>query len=135
MKIYRIFLKKTDSGEIEDLELLHDGFSFPSLIFGSLYLFYKGLWQQGLIIFLLAFLSGAIQFSIAGFYIGGIAVLGSLIYAGFEYVDWKSKKMLKEGYQYLGYSSGNNEREAKLKFLENLNSNHPQEDKMEQKVF
>ena len=135
MKIYRIFLKKADSGKIQDLELIAEGYSYLSLFFGFFYLFYKKLWLQGLLVFLLCLLSMTAQYILSGFYIGVIAVLGSLVFSGFEYIDWKSKKMIKDGYQYLGYSSGNNEREAKLKFLENINSNQEQSNKMEQKVF
>lgn len=135
MKIYRIFLKKADDGKIQDLELIADGYSYLSLFFGFFYLFYKKLWLQGSLLFLLCILSMTAQYILSGFYIGIIAVLGSLVFSGFEYIDWKSKKMIKDGYQYLGYSSGNDEREAKLKFLENINSNQEQSNKMEQKVF
>lgn len=61
--------------------------------------------------------------------------LAICIYIGFEYQDWITVKMVKDGYQFLGYSSGNDEKEAKLKFLDNLNENYNKEDKLEQKIF
>ena len=58
-----------------------------------------------------------------------------LIYSSFEFIDWKTDQLKNNGYKYLGYSSGNDEKEAKLKFLESLNNNHPKDDRLEKMIY
>lgn len=136
MKTYRIFLKKTDKGVIDDLEVIRDGFNFWAFLFHFFYLLYKKLWKQSIIIFIILLFLNFIQFKFLSWYIIFPIQVCLCIYIGFEYADWFAKKLIFSKYQFLGYSSGNNEREAKLKFLDSINENYTNnDDKLEQKIF
>jgi len=136
MKIYKIFLKRTNDGIIEDLKIIKDGFNFWSCLFNFFYLLYKKLWKFSFVLFV-AF--GLLNYlSYAGFikiYIVFAIELSLSIYVGFECNEWISKKMIKNGYEYLGYSSGNDVREAKLKFLDAMNQDYTKDDKLDKKIF
>ena len=134
-KIYKIFLKKNKDGAFEDLELIKDGFSAPALIFSIFTLLYKKLWRQFFIFLFLMIFLVLIKNTYVPSYIILPVQITMCIYIGFEYSDWLSNKLIKDNYQFLGYSSGLDEREAKLKFLDNLNDNYKKDDKLEQKIF
>ncbi len=134
-KIYKIFLKRNKDGVIEDLELLREGFSLPALFFQIFFLLYKRLWKQFIICFAIMFVLIILRETfVAPFVIVPIQI-ALCVYIAFEYSDWISNKLLKNGYQFLGYSSGYDEKEAKLKFLDTLNSGYNKDDKLEQKIF
>lgn len=135
MKIYRIFLKKNKEGVIEDLELVNERFNFLALLFPVLYFLYKKMWKDALTLFVIFLILFAIFSSFNLNYIAAIIQLGISIYCGFEYYEWETKNLIKNGYEYLGRSSGNDEREAKLKFLDTINADYNSNDKLEQKVF
>lgn len=135
IKIYRIFLKKTKKGVIEDLELIKEGFNMWAFMFQFFYLLYKKLWKQSLILFVIIAITNFLQYKYLSGYIIIPIQLGVTLYVAFEITDWLSMDRVKTGYEFLGYTSGNNEREAKLKFLENMNSTYSGKDKLEQKIF
>ena len=135
MKIYRIFLKKTKEGVIDDLELLKEGFNVWAFVFQLFYLIYKRLWKQLIIMFILFSVLNILQLNFVSSYIIIPIQICICVYIGFEFTDWYSQKLVKIGYQFLGYSSGNDEKEAKLKFLDNINNNYTNNDKLEQKIF
>lgn len=135
MKIYRIFLKKTNEGIIDDLELLKEGFNIWAFVFQLFYLIYRRLWKQSIVIFVLFSILNLLQLNFISAYIIIPIQICICIYIGFEYTDWYSQKLVNSGYQFLGYSSGNDKKEAKLKFLDNINNNYTKDDKLEQKIF
>ena len=57
------------------------------------------------------------------------------LYFAVHFSDWKSSKLEKNGYIFLGIISGKTKKEAKELFLESFNKNYVEKDKMEQKVF
>ena len=89
-----------------------------AFIFQLFYLMYKKLWKQSVAVFLIFTILNLVQISILSFYIAVSIQICICLYIGFEYSDWYTQKLIKTGYEYLGYSSGNNEKEAKLKFLD-----------------
>jgi len=135
MKVYRIFLKRTNDGVIDDLEMLKDGFDFWAFLFQLFYLIYRRLWKQAIIIFVLLTVLNALRLRFLNSYIVIPINICLCIYIGFEYADWYAQRLVKNGYQFLGYSSGNDVREAKLKFLESINNNYMDDDRLEQKIF
>ena len=135
MKIYRIFLKKTNEGVIDDLELLKEGFNIWAFVFQLFYLLYKKLWKQSLITFVVFSILNLLQLLFLSAYIIIPIQICICIYIGFEYIDWYTQKLVKTGYEFLGYSSGNNEKEAKLKFLDSINDSYTSDDKLERKIF
>lgn len=135
MKIYRIFLKKNNKGVIENLEMIKEGFNIYAFIFNIFFLLYKKLWKEFFIIFFIIIVLNIFEKYFISSYVIIPIQLCLCVFISFEYQDWITKKMIKTGYQFLGYSSGNTIREAKLKFLDNLNENYKNDDKLEQKVF
>lgn len=135
MKTYKIFLKKSSDGVIEDLELIKTGFNVWAFIFQLLYLFYKRLWLQALAVALIFVLMSYLQFTFVNPYIVLSIQIGISLYVGFEASDWNGKKLAKDGYEFLGHTSGNDKKEAKLKYLESINNSYAKDDKLEQKVF
>ena len=66
-----------------------------------------------------------------------IAILYLIIcvYIGFRYHDWKSRNLVMRDYEFLGTIGGKNKKQAKLDFLEKLNNNYQEKDKLEQKIY
>ena len=135
MKIYRIFLKKSKEGIIKDLELLKEGFNFWAFLFNIFLFLYKKLWIQSLIFIAIFTILTFLQIKFLSYYITFSIKFCLAIYIAFDYIDWKSKKLIKNKYDFLGYSSGNDPKEAKLKFLDGLNNSYSSGDKLEQKIF
>lgn len=135
MKTYKIFLKRSKNGTIEDLQLIYKGFNVPAFLLQGFYLFYQKLKVQAkaiLIIFGILFSLSYLLFSIYTIIISYILVC---LYIGFKYHDWKSRNLIMRGYEFLGTISGKNQKQAKLDFLEKLNSNYKEDDKLEQKIY
>ena len=132
MKVYRIFLKKDGENKIEDLKILKEGFDFNSLLFGCFYFYLRRLWWQEGVILIILLLS---IFMPSLFFIFFPLLFVILVYFGFKSVNWYSKKLLDLGYVYLGYSIGNNIKEAKLKFLETLNNDYSDNDKLQKLIY
>lgn len=131
MKIYRVFLKRSDGGKIENLVMIKDGFDIFALIFQDLYLFYNKMWGKA---FLFFFLFMLLDFTLNIFFmLLGYAVICS--YIALHFTDWKSKQLLDEKYEFLGEFSGRTKKEAKERFLKEFNSNYKEDDKLEQKIF
>ena len=126
MRVYRIFLKKSPNGVIEDLELVQDSFNWRGFFLGGFYLLFKRIWKIALVVLAVYAAEVALlawNYSRFTAFVSALDVIMA-VYIGFEYVDWHSKLLIKRGYEYLGYSSGRDVREAKLKFLENVNKDN-----------
>ena len=134
MKTYRIFLKRHDN-IIDDLKLLKESFNPLAFIFNIFYLLFQGLWFQFAISFIILILLLFIQIKFNLHFITIPIKISYFIFLGFEFIDWKSRILEKNGYEFIGYSFGNDTKEAKLRFLENLNNNHPKEDKLEKIIY
>lgn len=117
MKFYSIFLKERN-GVAEDLILLKDGFNPYVIIFNVFWFLYKKCYIITLLLFFLIYISfifSNLKFSFFIFF----SVLTIL---SFESDRILTKKYVKENYKYLGYTSGNNEIEAKRRFLDSINN-------------
>jgi len=126
---YRIFLKKTDKGVIEDLELVEERTNIWC-IFSFGYLVYKKLYLPG------AILGALFCIFVAIFGLFACITLPLLsIYVALKYADWRSIFLLKHGYEFLDYSSGKDKKEAKLNFLENFDKNHEEQSDMQKKIY
>ncbi|GMO62001.1 MAG: hypothetical protein Ta2D_08230 [Rickettsiales bacterium] len=115
MKTYNVFILRREK-EIEKRVFLQLGFNveiFVAQIFLCSFLFfaYKKFWRIGIIIFLL---------SILLVFVYPFNILFA-IYLGFKSSLLMHKDLIKNGYQYLGYSTGKNEKEARDKFREEGN--------------
>ncbi len=135
MRTYKIFLKKSKKGTIEDLQIIYKGFDFLAFLLQIFYLFYQKLKVQAkttIIVFVVLYFLYYLSFSI---YTIIILYLVICVYIGFKYHDWKSRNLLMRGYEFLGTIGGKNQKQAKLDFLEKLNDNYQEKDKLEQKIY
>lgn len=135
MKTYKIFLKRSKDGTIEDLQLIYKGFDILAFLLQIFYLFYQKLKVQAkttIIVFVVLYFLYYLSFSI---YTIIILYLVICVYIGFKYHDWKSRNLIMRGYEFLGAISGKNQKQAKLDFLEKLNNNYQEKDKLEQKIY
>lgn len=135
MKTYKAFLKRSKNGTIEDLQLIYKGFNILAFLLHIFYLFYQKLKVQAkatIIAFAILLFLYYLSFSI---YTITILYLIICLYIGFKYHDWKSRNLVMRGYEFLGTISGKNQKQAKLDFLEKLNNNYQEKDKLEQKIY
>jgi len=131
MKIYRVFLKKSESGKIEDLVMVKDGLDIIALLYQDLYLFYNKIWDKAVLFFFVFILLDLIP-NICFMLIGYIIICS---YLALHFADWKSKQLLKNKYEFLGVFGGRSKKEAKERFLQDFNSSYKDSDKLEQKIF
>ena len=125
MKFYNIFLKEDNKGVIKELILLKYGFNFFAFFFNIFWLLCKRCFVTSILsIIILYIVSTFISFN----YFIIIYLLLSII-LGFESNRLLTKKYIREDYKYLGYTSGNNEAEAKRRFLDSINNEDNKEDK------
>ncbi|GMO63536.1 MAG: hypothetical protein Ta2D_10400 [Rickettsiales bacterium] len=115
MKTYNVFILRKEK-EIEKRVFLQLGFNvkiFIAQIFlcSFFYFAYKRFWQIGIVIFL---------FSILAAFIYPFNILFA-VFLGFKSSLLMHKNLIKNGYQYLGYSTGKNEKEARDKFRDEGN--------------
>lgn len=128
MKSYSIFIKKNKENEsVDDVILVKEGFNFYALIFNILWFLFKKMWICS-IVFIIIIPSILYIFS---HFVAFPIVLLILVFIGLEANDLLIKKFQKSDYYFVGYSTGNDEKEAKLRFLDSLN----QENKDKSKVI
>ncbi|HSQ98192.1 MAG TPA: DUF2628 domain-containing protein [Rickettsiales bacterium] len=131
MKAYRIFLKGEKSGKVVDLKIIREGFNFFAFLFNVFYLFYNKLWKVASLFFVV-YLGLVFMPSACCMVVGGVIISS---YISIHFIDWKSEKLIKDGYEFLGIFNGNNEKEAKEDFLKKFNDNYKGKDRLKQKIF
>ena len=124
MKFYNIFLKESKDKKIEDLVLIKEGFNIFALIFNVLWLMSKKCFFSSIIFLFLIFTAKSFL-NIYGFM--AIYILLSLLIS-FEGHRLLIKDYIWSDYKYLGYTSGNNEKEAKRRFLDYCNKDIEEND-------
>jgi len=120
MKTYKIFLKKTKQGIFEDVIMVKEGFILWAFLFNVVWLFYKKVFKQALLMTSLFFILSILNNTITFLIIFSIQ-LAITFYIGFEASDWYAESLKKRGYEFLGYASGRNAKEARLRFLDEIN--------------
>ena len=112
MKTYKIFLKRSKDGTIEDLQLIYKGFNVLAFLLQIFYLFYQKLFVQArattITLVLVAIFSKLLNISVYTFIIIEMLIC---IYVGFKYHDWKSRNLIMRGYEFLGTIGGKNKKQ------------------------
>ncbi len=117
MKIYNALIKKNQSGKIEDIILLKEGFSFTAFLFSGLWFLYHKMWCEFLALLLINiafgflddFLSDSDKIILQISYIFIVALNANY---------WLCENLKKKNYQLAGVVFGQNEVEAKLRFID-----------------
>ena len=134
MKLYKFFLKKDKNGKIDDIQVVKEGFNFYIFIFQFLYLVYLRLWKHAVILFCIMFFSNyIIKYNLR--FISLPLQISVLLYYAFELNDLIAINLVKNKYEYLGKSFGNDPDEAKLNFLKELDKNYSGDDKLEKIIY
>ncbi len=127
MKSYSIFIKKNKENEsVDDVILVKEGFNFYALIFNILWFLFKKMWICS-IVFIIIIPSILYIFS---HFVAFSIILLILVFIGLEANDLLIKKFQKSDYYFVGYSTGNDEKEAKLRFLDSLNQENKDKNKV-----
>jgi hypothetical protein len=118
MKTYNIFVKQEDKTErLIDVILVREGFNIFATIFNILWFIYNRLWLFALLTFFVI----NFAFYILPVYVCTVFVILFLILLGFEANNFLLYRFQREKYYFIGYSIGNDEKDAKMKFLDEIN--------------
>ncbi len=127
MKTYTIFIMENKKNRaVEDVILVKEGFNFFAMIFNIFWLLYNRLWLFAAISFIL------INFilSIFSTYVYFIFLLLFAVFIGFEANNLLIYRFQRENYTFAGFSLGNDEDDAKIKFLDSVNKENKDKGKI-----
>lgn len=125
MKNYSIFIKgATKKSRIEDVILIQEGFNIYAFLFNFLWLFFKelyvlGILYCGIVTILFSFFST--------FFVMCIIILMNFLIA-FESENILFFRLRIKGCSFIGFMYGENENDAKLKFLDRINKENKKEE-------
>ena len=121
MKLFNIYLKKSDNQTIEDLVVIKDGFSFPAFWFSIFWFLQHRMWKEclGLVLISSIFISVLHNKGWFGSFDTLIIVSGFLLIVGLNANYWYEQHLLAQQYQFVGCVFGENKDEAKLRFISN----------------
>ena len=121
MKLYNALIKKSDTGKIEDIVLLKDGFSIWAFFFSALWFLYHKMRKEFCILLVvnIAFafsdkvclLSGFDEFCLQMAFFFIIALNANY---------WLVDDLRKRGYEFVGMVFGTDDANARMRFVENL---------------
>lgn len=127
MRSYSIFIKKNKENEsIDDVILIKEGFNFYASIFNIFWFLFNKMW-------ICSFIFISIVSLIIYIFCNCIAlsmIFLILIFIGFEANNLLIRKFQGSDYYFVGYSTGNDEKEAKLRFLDNFNKENKDKNKV-----
>lgn len=118
MKTYNIFVKQNrDNNSVEDVLLIKEGFNPFAFLFTIFWFLFNKLWLFAGISFVVVNIFTFIFSSIvSSFFI----LLFSLL-IGFEANNLLLYRFQREGYYFVGYTTGKSRSEAELRFLDDIN--------------
>ena len=120
MKSYLTFLKYTDDSRIEDLILVKSGFNLFACIFNIFwFLFNKMFLESFLFVVYFTILQ---QILVPDILL--LVMIFSCILIGYEAEPLLVRKFKKNHYIFIGVAMGNDEEDAKLKFLQQVSKEH-----------
>lgn len=125
MKSYCIFVKRDPKTEvIEDVVLVRDGFNFKAMLFNTFWFLYHKLWlAAGVSALVLELLFWFFRTNV--YFV--LATLG-MLFIGFEANNVLIYKFRKnKDYFFAGYALGRDEKEAKMRFLDDINAKNKDE--------
>ena len=116
MKLYNSLVRRNKKGEIQDVLLIEEGFSFLAFLFSGFWFFYHKMWKE-------AFFLIAINIIFALIFNGFEQKIFEIIFIFLVAVNakyWLNEHLKKKGYEFLGLTLGSNLTNARLKFITNL---------------
>lgn len=127
MKTYNIFIKQNKDNEaVEDILLIKEGFNMFAFVFNIFWFLSNKLWLFAAIAFAIINLVTIIFSPIVS---SAFMFLFSLL-IGFEANNLLLYRFQREKYYFVGYTTGNNRKEAELRFLDDINKNAKNNEKI-----
>ena len=119
MKLYNSYIKTRETGDVEDLIFIKNGFSFYALFLNVLYFMYYGMYR---LLFIVLFSEIALV-KMLGVYNPSIfdvliIIISTSLVIGVNANYWHSKFLARKGYKFIGSVFGENKEAAKLRFVE-----------------
>ncbi len=120
MKLFNIYIKKTEADAIEDLAVVKSNFSYLAFLFNILWFLQHKMWKEAFALALVDIL--LIIIGQKGLF-GSLDILaielGLLLIVGLNAGYWYEQYLIKRNYQFVGNVFGKNKDEAKLRFISN----------------
>ena len=119
LETYNIYIKPSDLDHPEESTFVKEGWSWSAFIFNLIWSLYYRLWIIGGILIILKAITiygkQALDWNQ-----GLITVLslGVAAFVGFNGTDWRCSNLKARGYKWLGVVMGNNETQARQRFLD-----------------
>lgn len=127
MKTYNIFIKQNKDNEaVEDILLIKEGFNMSAFVFNIFWFLSNKLWLFAAIAFAIINLVTIIFSPVVS---SAFMFLFSLL-IGFEANNLLLYRFQREKYYFVGYTTGNNRKEAELRFLDDINKNAKNNEKI-----
>ena len=127
MKLFSIYIKKSEANITEDLLGVKSNFSYLAFFFNIIWFLQHKMWRESLVFLLVNVLLILIfQKGFFGSFDFLIIELGLWSIIGLNAGYWYEKYLVKNNYQFAGNVFGKNEDEAKLRFISNYFKNEDQ---------
>ena len=120
MKSYLTFLKYTDDSRIEDLILVKSGFNLFACIFNIFWFLFNKMFLEGFLF--VVYFTILQQILVPDILL--LVMIFSCILIGYEAEPLLVRKFKKNHYIFIGVTMGNDEEDAKLKFLQQVSKEH-----------
>ncbi|MES2677347.1 MAG: DUF2628 domain-containing protein [Pseudomonadota bacterium] len=120
MKLFNIYVKKSETDTIEDLVVVKSNFSYLAFLFGILWFLQHKMWKEAACLTLIDILLIIIgQKGLFGSFDILAIEFGLLLIVGLNAGYWYEQYLRKHNYQFVGNVFGKNKDEAKLHFISN----------------
>jgi hypothetical protein len=120
MKLFNIYVKKSENDSIEDLVVVKSSFSYLAFIFSFFWFLQHKMWKESLVFIVVnSFLALLFHKNFFGSFDFIIMEAGLLAIIGLNCGYWFEQNLLKNKYQFVGNVFGQNKDEAKLRFISN----------------
>ncbi len=120
MKLFNIYIKKSENQTIEDLVVIKNCFSIFAFLFGIFWFLQHRMWKES---FALVAVNIVFGFVFHKGWFGGLDIFGIefglMLIIGLNANYWYEQHLLEQKYQFGGCVFGKNIDEAKLRFISN----------------
>ena len=128
MKLFNIYIKKSEADTIEDLVVVKSNFAYLAFLFNILWFLQHKMWKEAASLTLINILLTIIcQKGLFGSLDVMTIEFGLLLIVGLNAGYWYEQYLLKHNYQFVGNVFGENKDEAKLRFISNCFKNEEQD--------
>ncbi len=121
MKLFSVYIKKSQNQKLEDLITIDNSFCKASFLFSFFWFLKNKMWKES-VIFIISNVILILIFnclSVADVYIV-ISEISLLLFVGLNFSHWYEQSLINNNYNFVGYILAKNKDEAKLRFASNF---------------